>query len=120
LKPTLTTTGLSGVGAKILPRGRCFRGLEQALRIAGTSGARDSFNVGYLAAPVGGGAEPLQAAVPGHKLASAVVAHHGDVIPGEDMPALQAECAVRSVVCCHLLDCFGLPEGYWLAPVTKG
>jgi len=59
--------------------------LPAATRVVDTSGAGDSFNAGYLAGRVQG-LDPLAAAAAGHRLAMAVIGHHGAVIPPEAMP----------------------------------
>lgn len=59
--------------------------LPRATEVTDTSGAGDSFNAGYIAARLGG-AQPHQAAAAGHRLAMAVIAHHGAVIPRPAMP----------------------------------
>ena len=59
--------------------------LPGSTHVVDTSGAGDSFNAGYLAARLQNAAPP-QAAAAGHRLATAVIAHHGAVIPRSAMP----------------------------------
>ncbi|MGQ0663743.1 MAG: sugar kinase [Pseudomonadota bacterium] len=55
-------------------------------RVIDTTAAGDAFNAGYLAGRIGG-ADPRAAARRGHRLASAVIAHHGAIIARSAMPA---------------------------------
>lgn len=57
----------------------------QQVSAVDTTAAGDSFNAGYLAGRLGG-ADPVQAAQSGCKLAAAVVSHRGAIIPLEAMP----------------------------------
>jgi 2-dehydro-3-deoxygluconokinase len=54
--------------------------------VVDTTAAGDSFAAAYLAARVGG-ADPVAAALAGHRLAGAVVCHPGAIIPLSAMPA---------------------------------
>lgn len=67
------------------PGGRTRLALPRAERVVDTSGAGDSFNAAYIAARHQG-LEPPAAAAAGHRLAMAVIACHGAVIPRESMP----------------------------------
>ena len=51
-----------------------------------TTAAGDSFSAAYLAARLRG-SSPLEAAEAGHRLAGAVVAHRGAIIPRSEMPS---------------------------------
>jgi 2-dehydro-3-deoxygluconokinase len=68
------------------PAGRTRLALPRAERVVDTSGAGDSFNAAYIAARLRG-LPPAAAAAAGHRLAMAVIACHGAVIPRESMPA---------------------------------
>jgi 2-dehydro-3-deoxygluconokinase len=62
-------------------------------RVVDTTAAGDSFNAGFLAALVGG-ADPVDAARSGHRLAAVVIQHRGAVIPRAAMPDIAAPVAV--------------------------
>jgi 2-dehydro-3-deoxygluconokinase len=54
--------------------------------VVDTTAAGDSFGAAYLAARLSG-ANPLDAARAGHRLAGAVIGHRGAIIPRQSMPA---------------------------------
>jgi 2-dehydro-3-deoxygluconokinase len=54
-------------------------------RVVDTTAAGDSFSAAYLAARLKG-SSPIEAAEAGHRLAGAVVAHRGAIIPRSEMP----------------------------------
>jgi 2-dehydro-3-deoxygluconokinase len=56
------------------------------VRVVDTTAAGDSFSAAYLAARLRG-LSPLEAAEAGHRLAGAVVAHRGAIIPRSEMPS---------------------------------
>jgi 2-dehydro-3-deoxygluconokinase len=73
-------------GPLIQADGRSWQAdLDVAAGVVDTSGAGDSFNAGYLAARLHG-ATPVAAAAAGHRLAAAVIGHHGAIIPRAAMP----------------------------------
>ncbi len=59
--------------------------VSAASEVIDATAAGDSFNAGYLAAKLAGAA-PTEAVKAGHNLASAVIGHHGAIIPVQDMP----------------------------------
>ncbi len=54
--------------------------------VVDTTAAGDSFAAAYIAARLAG-ADPIEAARAGHRLAGVVVCHPGAIIPREAMPA---------------------------------
>jgi 2-dehydro-3-deoxygluconokinase len=56
-----------------------------AAPVVDTTAAGDSFAAAYIAARLAG-AEPIDAARAGHRLAGVVVCHAGAIIPRADMP----------------------------------
>ena len=63
---------------------------EPVAEVVDTTAAGDSFAAAYLASRLGGG-DPLSAARAGHRLAGAVVAHPGAIIPRGAMPGSAAK-----------------------------
>jgi len=73
-----------------------FAGVSREVRaepvtqpVVDTTAAGDSFSAAYLAARLGG-AEPVEAARAGHRLAGVVVCYPGAIIPRSAMPAASA------------------------------
>ena len=69
-----------------------FEGASQPVKadpvtrpVVDTTAAGDSFAAAYLAARLDG-ADPIEAARAGHRLAGVVVCYPGAIIPGEAMP----------------------------------
>lgn len=78
-------------GCRILRAG-CDPVVVDATRVAAvvdTTAAGDSFAAAYMAARLRG-LDPAGAAAEGHKLAGAVIAHAGAVIPRAAMPTLDS------------------------------
>ena len=63
-----------------------------AAPVVDTTAAGDSFAAAYLAARLAG-ADPIDAARAGHRLAGVVVCHPGAIIPRSAMPARSSELA---------------------------
>ena len=70
--------------------------------VVDTTAAGDSFAAAYLAARLVG-ADPLEAARAGHRLAGVVVCHPGAIIPREAMPP--ASSPTTLILAGHLHDC---------------
>jgi 2-dehydro-3-deoxygluconokinase len=83
-----TAVKLGGEGCLLVTNGEITRvAVPEAVTPVDTTAAGDAFNGGYLAARLLGRA-PAEAALAGHRMASAVIRHRGAIIPRAATPDL--------------------------------